>query len=255
MTQSYRQISPGLARQIRLVMTDVDGTLTPGGDNLSSTVLKAVRRLQDQGIMVGLASGRTLPRVESMSRDLGTNGPLIAENGGVAKLKTDSKLVDLGYSRQPAIKAVEKLKRLFPNTIEEAEDNIYRLVDVGIRSHGVRIEELEKHLEDVELLDSGYMLHLVEKGVSKGKTLMRLLDKIDDGDLSPEQLLVVGDSLTDIPMFQLFPHSVLILNPRLSAEHSNAVGEAARYASALPLGEGFAEVALYILKARLSSDF
>ncbi len=57
MARSYRQITPDLASQLRLVITDVDGTLTS-----------------------------------------------IAENGGVAKLKAHGELVDLGYSRQSALK-------------------------------------------------------------------------------------------------------------------------------------------------------
>jgi phosphoglycolate phosphatase (TIGR01487 family) len=254
MAQSYREIVPELARQVRLVMTDVDGTLTQGGDSLSSAVLEAIRRLEKGGIMVGLVSGRMLPRLESMASGLGVSGPIIAENGGVAKLKAGSELVDLGYSREPAIKALERLKRLFPNAIEERADNQYRLVDVVFRSHGVQVEELTRHLEDAELLDSGYILHLMQKGVSKGGTLVRLLAEIGDGDLSPEEVLVLGDSSTDLSLFQLFPHSVLIINPRLAPEQRQELQEAAEYASDLTFGEGFAEVAFHILDARLGSD-
>lgn len=250
MTQPYRQITPELASQIRLVMTDVDGTLTPRGDSLSSVVLDAIHRLEEGGIMVGLASGRTLPRLESMASELGISGPIIAENGGVAKLKTNDELVDLGYSRQPAIKALEKLKAVFPDTIEEREDNRDRLVDVGIKASGVETGELRRHLEEVELLDSGYMLHLVQKGVSKGTTLMKLLGEIGDRSLTPAEVVVFGDSPTDLSLFQLFPHSVLINNPRLPAEQRQMLQEVARYASDLPFGDGLAEVAFHILNAR-----
>ena len=82
------------------------------------------------------------------------------------------------------IQALNKLKSLFPDKIEEREDNRERLVDVVIRSHGVDIEVLRKHVENAELIDSGYILHLVQKGVSKGKTLMNLLGQIKNGQLS-----------------------------------------------------------------------
>jgi phosphoglycolate phosphatase (TIGR01487 family) len=254
MAQSYREMVPKLARQIRLVMTDVDGTLTHGGDSLSAVVLEGIRRLEKGGIVVGLVSGRTLPGLESLASDLGVSGPIIAENGGVAKLKAGGELVDLGYSREPAIKALARLKRLFPNAIVEREDNQYRLVDVVFRSQGVQAEELTRHLEDAELLDSGYILHLMQKGVSKGRTLTRLLGEIGDGNLSPEEVLVFGDSSTDLSLFQLFPHSVLIDNPRLAPEQRQVLQKVAQYASDLPFGEGFAEVAFHILAVRLSSD-
>lgn len=250
MSRSYRQITPDLASQIRLVMTDVDGTLNYGGDSVSPAVAEVISRLQEQGIIVGLASGRTLPMLESMASDLGISGPLIAENGGAAKLKANDKLMDLGYSRRSALKALDKLKTLFPDAIKEREDNKDRLVDVVIWSYGIATEELRKHLEDTQLLDSGYILHLMQKGVSKGRTLMRLLGEIGDGNLSPAEIIVFGDSITDISLFELFPHSVLIKNPELSIELSQPLQELAEYVSDLPVEEGFAEVALHIIKAR-----
>ena len=250
MPQSYRQIGPDLALQIRLVVTDVDGTMTTAEDSMSLAALEAVRRLEAQGIVVGLASGRALPRLESVAGRAGITGPIIAENGGVAKLRRDDQLVDLGYSRKPAMRALEKLKGLFPKAIEETEDDKFRLVDIGIKSHGVETVELRSHLDDVELLDSGYMLHLLQKGVSKGLTLMRLLGEVGDGSLSQEEVMVFGDSTTDMSLFQLFPHSVLIINPRLATQQRQAMLEVAEYVSDLPFGDGFAEVVQHILYCR-----
>jgi len=38
MITSYREITPELARRIKLVMTDVDGTLTDESDSVNSVV-------------------------------------------------------------------------------------------------------------------------------------------------------------------------------------------------------------------------
>jgi len=249
--QSYRRIDSELACQIQLVMTDVDGTLIQRGDTLSSVVLEAIARFEESGVTVGFVSGRTLAGLESLALDLGISGPMVAENGGVAKLKAGGGAIDLGYSHQPAIEALEKLKGLFPGAIEEREDNKYRSVDVVFRTHGINTEELRRHLEDVELLDSGYILHLVQKGVSKGRTLMKLLPKVGDETLSATEVMVFGDSLTDLSLFEVFPHSVLIANPRLPSEHRKMLRNAAKYASKLPFGDGFAQVASHVLDGRL----
>ncbi|MBA7562825.1 HMP-PP phosphatase [subsurface metagenome] len=252
MSQSYREIRSELARRVRLVVTDVDGTLTAADDSLSSAALEAVHRLEEQGIAVGLASGRTLPRVESIARDLGISGLLIAENGGVAKINVGGGLVDLGYSNHSAMRALEKLTKLFPKAVEETEDNKYRLVDVGIRVKGIKTAELRGHLAgtDTELLDSGYMLHLLPQGISKGETLMRLLEKIGNEGLSREEVAVFGDSTTDMSLFRFFPHSVLITNPRLPAHETQSLTEIASYVSGLSFGEGFAQVVSHILAVR-----
>jgi len=200
--------------------------------------------------MVGLVSGRTLPGLEALARDLGISGPVIAENGAVARLKVNGEIVDLGYSRRPALRDLAKLKRLFPDAITEREDNQDRLVDVVFWTHGIDTEELRKHLEGTQLLDSGYILHLVQEGVSKGKTLMTILARIGNGDLSPEEVLVFGDSLTDMSLFELFPYSVLITNARLPVEQRQVLQGAAKYKSKLGSGAGFAEVIYHILLTR-----
>jgi hypothetical protein len=231
-------------------MTDVDGTIIAGRGPIGSAVLQAIRHLEEQGITVGLVSGRTLPGLESLAHDLGISGPIIAENGGVAKLKVNGDIVDLGYSRQPALEALEKLKALYPNAIKEREDNRDRLIDVVIWSHGVEVSELRRHLGQTQLLDSGYILHLMQQGISKGRTLMRLLGQVADGSLSPANVIVFGDSATDISLFELFPHRVFITNPKLTIEQWQELKKVARYVSDLAVEEGFVEVASHIVNVR-----
>jgi len=250
MAQSYRSISPDLARQIKLVMADVDGTLNSGGDSVSSSVSEAISRLEGYGISVGLVSGRTDALLKAMAQSLGISGPIIAENGGIARLTANGNLVDLGYSRQPAVKALKQLKTKYPGCIKEREDNSDRLIDIVFWAKEIPPEELRSRLKDVQLLDSGYILHLMQNGISKGKTLMGLLGQIGDSRLLPEEVLVIGDSTTDLSLFELFPESVLIPNPRISAEDRQILHNVVRYVSDHEHGEGFTEVALHILNAK-----
>ena len=250
MPQSYQRISPQLARQIKLIITDVDGTITGGGNYISSAVSRAIYRLQEHNIIVGFASGRTLPELESLAHELGITGPIIAENGGVAKLSVNDELVDLGYSRQPALEALIKLKTLYPNAIREREDNKDRLIDVVIWSCGIEVPELRRHLVQTQLLDSGYILHLMQEGISKGRTLLKLLDTVAGENLTNTDVMVLGDSTTDVSLFKLFPHCVFITNPKLTAPQWHGLKKIARYASNLPVEEGFVEVISHIISVR-----
>jgi hydroxymethylpyrimidine pyrophosphatase-like HAD family hydrolase len=250
MSHSYLQIDSRLANNISLIMTDVDGTITDILGYVEAIAQSALRALIDDGITVGFVSGRTLPRLEPIALDIGINGPIIGENGGIVKLKRTGRLLNLGYSREPALKDLERLKQLYPNAIAPTEDDADRLVDVGFKVQGIDTAELKKHLKESELLDSGYMLHLLQKGISKGGTLKRILPRIGDGKLSPEQVMVFGDSLTDISLFRIFPHSVFIRNTRMASADRAAMEEAAEYVSRLELGAGFARVARHILGLR-----
>ena len=248
MVESYRRITPELASRLRLVMTDVDGTLLSSGEYVSQKVIDAISGLQERDIIVGLVSGRTILRLENLTSFAGTDGPIVAENGGVAKLKAGGELIDFGYSRRPALEALEKLKTLFPGAITEREDNKDRLIDVAFHATGVTTDGLRKHLDNIQLLDSGYMLHLLQEGISKGTTLKKILGQMEG--IEPEEVIVFGDSLTDISLFELFPHSVLVVNPALPEEQVKPVRERASYVSSLSYGDGFIEVASYIIKLR-----
>jgi hydroxymethylpyrimidine pyrophosphatase-like HAD family hydrolase len=250
MTKSYLKITPTLSRRIRLIVADVDGTLLSDGDSVSPEVASSIRSLEQCGIIVGFDSGRPLTRLEPLARELNLSGPVIAENGCVAKLTKDSQLFNLGYSRKPALNTYKRFKGDFPGAIREAPDSKDRLIDVGFFADGIPHEELIKRLEGVQLLDSGYMLHLIPEDVSKGKTLKRMLGLVGDGRLRPDEVMVFGDSATDVSLFTEFENSVLIVNPRLTKQQTEDIRKFAKYQSRLPFGNGFVEVVSYILNWR-----
>jgi hydroxymethylpyrimidine pyrophosphatase-like HAD family hydrolase len=250
MTKFYLKITPTLARQIRLVVADVDGTLLSDGDTVSPEVAAIIRSLEQHGIIVGFNSGRPLTRLEPLARELSMSGPLIAENGCVVKLTKDSAIFNLGYSREPGLKTLLKFKTDFPGAIREAPDIKDRLIDIGFFADGIPHAELLKRLAGVQLLDSGYMLHLIPAEVSKGKTLKRILGLIGDRTLRPDEVMVFGDSATDVSLFTEFENSVLIVNPRLTKQQSEDIRKFAKYQSKLPFGDGFIEVVSHIFKQR-----
>ena len=81
---------------------------------------------------------------------------------------------------------------------------------------------------------------------------MGLLEKLGDGGIHPTETMVVGDSSTDLSMFELFTHSVLISNPRLPLKQRNKLQKVASYVSNQPFAQGFAEVVLHIVNVRTS---
>lgn len=250
MSQSFRSISPALARRLRLVMTDVDGTIASGGEPAGPAVAQAVRRLENQGMTVGLVSGRTMPELVRMARDLSISGPIIAENGAVARLNAAAELLDLGHSRQPALEALKKLQKLYPGSVREREDNIDRIIDVVIFSDGIKPDEMRRHIGDVQLLDSGYIQHLMQAGINKGDTLIKLLKRLPEKRFSPDDTIVFGDSRTDVSLFERFPHAVLVPNLLLTDDHRRELVNTSQFVSDLPSERGFLEVISHILSLR-----
>ena len=74
-----------------------------------------------------------------------------------------------------------------------------------------------------------------------------MLGLIGDGTLRPDEVMVFGDSATDVSLFTEFENSVLIVNPRLNKQQTKDIRKFAKYQSGLPFGNGFVEVVSHIL--------
>ncbi len=247
MAQPYTYIPYKTAAGLKLIMADVDGTLIDSGNDIDGKVIEAVHLLEEHGILCGLVSGRTVRMLEEVAGILSCHGPIIAENGGVARLKPGGEFLDLSYSRKAALDTLAELKKQFPGRIVERYDNSERSIDIVFRPQDVSVEELHRFLGESQLLDSGYICHLMQKGISKGVTLSRILVEIGSGKITPAEVMVFGDSPTDLSLFQMFGHNVLIPNYRIDEDAKSLLINSASYVSSSQAGAGFAEAAFHIL--------
>jgi Cof subfamily protein (haloacid dehalogenase superfamily) len=72
-----------MSPEIRLLISDVDGTLVPHDKVLTERSLNAVARLRDAGILFALTSSRPPRGMEMFVSPLGLTTPLAAFNGGL----------------------------------------------------------------------------------------------------------------------------------------------------------------------------
>lgn len=94
----------------RLVVADIDGTLTTSAQQISSRVRRAVRLAQRQGVRVCLATGRTWHSGRRYFHSLGVDPPAILYNGGlVYDFKRDRVLYRRPMSQRQARRVIEVL--------------------------------------------------------------------------------------------------------------------------------------------------
>lgn len=67
---------------IKLLVSDVDGTLLNNHSRLTEEVVEAVGRLKASGVTFAIASGRNIEAIEPISTALGGGIPALALNGG-----------------------------------------------------------------------------------------------------------------------------------------------------------------------------
>lgn len=68
---------------IKLFAFDIDGTLLDNNSNLPYSSIDAIKKLEDAGIKVVLASGRVFSSVKHIQKLLGITGPIVSTNGSL----------------------------------------------------------------------------------------------------------------------------------------------------------------------------
>jgi len=78
---------------IKLLVLDIDGTISGQSNVVSDRVKRAVREVQDRGIRVAIATGRMYRSAKRFHRDIGSDLPLICYQGAwIAEPNTDQRL-------------------------------------------------------------------------------------------------------------------------------------------------------------------
>jgi len=226
--------------KIKVLATNVDGTLTNMKHKISVKAIEAIRKLEKEGIPVILASGNALCVLKTLKNYIGCSGALIAEGGGVVEYKDTVKILGKG---EEARKALTKLKEKFGDKVEESWTNPYRWVDVALK-RTVDKNLILKVIQDfphLKLLDSGFAYHILDKNVDKGKGLkvaVRLMG------FKIKETAVVGDSETDIEMFKVAGLKIALANApkqlKILANHTTKKSN----------GEGFTEAVKLILSEK-----
>ncbi|MDD1691147.1 MAG: phosphoglycolate phosphatase [Methanoregula sp.] len=219
---------------LKALITDIDGTITCPNRRLDTGAVETIRSLVDQGVEVVLASGNTSCFMEALCKMIGTQGSFIAENGGVYRI---------GYTGTPRIMgdqtasatALEIVQAHFRAQGKELElfSPTYRFTDRAF-ARTVPVPEVREVLRDnpVQIIDTGYAIHLQAPGINKGTTLVPLAEALG---LGPEDFLAVGDSVNDIQMIRAAGIGIAVANAHPDAK------AAADYVAVNEYGNGFVE--------------
>ena len=211
---------PRLA-EIKVFAVDIDGTLTEnGGGVIHLAALAKLRLLEKLGYNVVYVTGRSSVEAYVLAVFGGTTRIAIGENGGaITVAPQEHKLL---ASKEKCMEGYELLKKSIdgvqtkPVFARMTEVVLLRTFDL---KEGQKI--LEEHSLPLYLSDSKYAFHINEKGIDKAKGLSEAL-KLLRAD--PEQTVAIGDSETDVPMYDICGYSIALghadENAKKKADHT-----------------------------------
>ncbi|TAF03883.1 MAG: HAD family phosphatase [Nostocales cyanobacterium] len=247
--------SSHLLRNIRLVATDMDGTLTLEG-KFTSVLLQALENLASAGINVLIITGRSAGWVSGISSLMPVVGA-IAENGGLfyRSLNLESvaltPIPDLSQHRQHLATTFAKLQNQFPQ-IQESADNQFRVTDWTFDVSDLTVNQLEYlsnlcQSEGWGFTYSNVQCHIKPQGQDKARGLLQVLREYFP-DYSLDQVVTVGDSPNDESLFDqsYFPVSVGVANV---VKYANQLQYQPAYITTAAEGAGFCELSNSILQS------
>ena len=215
---------------IRYVLADIDDTLTLDG-RLPAVVFAAMEDLKKAGIRMVPITGRPAGWCDHIARMWPVDG-IVGENGAFyfhyddSRRKMKRRYFKSEKQRKIDSKKLEKLKGVILSQIpgcRVSADQQYREADLAV-----------DYCEDVPPLpmeDVDRIVRLFEEAGARAKissihvngwfgeydklTMTRMLfAEVFKDDLAAvkENIIFVGDSPNDVPMFRFFPHSVGVAN-------------------------------------------
>ena len=190
---------------------DIDGTITLNGmGTIHLEALSKLRSLKDDGHNVVLVTGRSSVEGYLLSIFGGLTHLAVGENGGCITFGDKIQHKMLG-NKGECVHALATIQSRLD--IEIKEKPVFPRMTEVVLERTFQIEEAQKIVDrgnlNVILSDSGYGYHINSKGVNKGSGFLEAI-KILDVDLN--DVIAIGDSETDIPLFKIVENSIAVSN-------------------------------------------
>jgi hydroxymethylpyrimidine pyrophosphatase-like HAD family hydrolase len=262
------EMTAGEAAGVRYVLMDIDDTLTRNG-KLPASAYSALWELRDAGLKVIPVTGRPAGWCDLIAREWPADG-VVGENGALAFWEEP----DAGGGRLPVLKTefhpravrndhpvLERVKQRALKEFSElrmAKDQFARLFDIAIdfaeeepvlplsAAERIRtIAEEEGACAKVSSIHVNIWMGKYDKLSMAERFLSRRFGwQSGAGD---REVVFVGDSPNDEPMFARFPLACGVANVR---RYGDLIKKLPAYAASKECGDGFAEIAGTILKKR-----
>jgi len=225
----------------KAVAVDIDGTITDYNKKLHLEAIMALRRLEDAGIPIILATGNVRAITYGLWRFIGATGPMVCENGGVVwHPDWDEPVIRADGARalQCAIDMSKMIdvdaKGITTNAWRESEWCLFANEDLDAVNSWVANSEYS----DLSVVRTGFAIHIMEPHLSKGEGLKVALQRMG---IDAKDVLAVGDAPNDIPMFELVGQSVAV------GGCFDSLAEVASVVSPFPHGDTFSPLVSAIL--------
>lgn len=245
---------------VRLVATDVDGTIAGRDHRLTARTRQILRAVQEAGVPVVIVTGRTPHGTDQLWREIGLRAPVISCTGALIR-QPDSQevlweqeidpavaeaVIELGLQRDVLISVwradelvmaphsygslLEQINRVTVRTVPDLApyigSGILKLVLGASPAHIDRVEaEIRERFDHALSVTRGTInfLDVTDRRATKGTALAWLSARLG---VEPGTIMAFGDSENDLDMLRLagFPVAVANAIPEVRALARMVIG-------------------------------
>ena len=233
---------------IKLFVSDIDGTLLLPGKNPSAKNIEAIKKMQDEGIMVTIATGRMYPAALPIAKVSGITAPVISYNGALIK-RSDGEIIHSDYIPQEVlIELIEffaernhhlqtysedilrypkknKLTEMYEASqkvpgnevgwdgLKNFTKDVCKILGIAETVEDntkITAELLEKFGDKIDVTRSAPVFaEIMNKGVSKARGIKILAEKFG---IDSSEVATIGDGDNDLPMLMAAGTSIAMGN-------------------------------------------
>jgi hypothetical protein len=215
--------------RIKAIACDVDGTITDASWKIiHPEAVESIRRAEDMGIPVILATARTITHMKRMFEnfDFKTSGPIIAENGGIVlNQRTGEEVLtgNMGKVKKASAVIMEKAKGLVKirHTLARRSDIVLegpmeaiKRIQRIILSQNLGIDLTYTHLPNdlekkVEPSKTKYIIFIKDPKVNKGNGLIIATKMLR---IESTEAAAIGDAENDVSMLRVAGFGIAVAN-------------------------------------------
>jgi len=202
---------------IEAIAVDIDGTITDEKRQICISAIESLRKAEKAGIPTIIVTGNVVNYAYAAEVLIGCSGGLVAENGGVVfKEGENNNATETMVDREFVTSAENHLKDKLGDKFDKhtSHDNMYRLTET-VFYKTIEKKELKDALNDFEYLnqleiyDSGFALHITDKRVNKGTSLKYLCER---NGINMENVMAIGDSQNDEDFLKQVGYKIAVGN-------------------------------------------
>ncbi len=186
----------------RALATDFDGTIATEGKVSNNTYL-ALQRWQQTGRSLIMVTGRRLDNLYDVFPQASIFDCIVAENGALLSFPTTGEEELLGDPPPDSLIKILQSRQVQPLSIGRG------IVSTEVPHDRTVIEAIAELSLAWQISYNKGAVMLLPDGVDKDRGLRKALEKMN---LSPDEVIAVGDGENDLPLLQLCGLSVSVNN-------------------------------------------